>query len=202
MLDKMLQVADLKWSKAYIIFSLHPPPLIWFSILRSPTKCALFYDFRYCTLLRSEYLYLQYHHPFSQSHCIIPIHHLLKYFIFNFRVPERTLSCPICNVEMNIPANGLTAISDNTFATNMLNILAVQNPTTCTNCEDRELANSRCLDCVENLCSNCVSAHERIRQTKSHKVIPFDELQNNAVHEAIKCPSFCKIHEEEVGFIL
>lgn len=114
------------------------------------------------------------------------------------RVPERSLSCPICNVEMNIPANGLSAIADNTFATNMLNILAVQNPTTCTNCEDREWANSRCLDCVENLCSGCVLAHERIRQTKTHKVIPFDELQNNAVHEAIKCPSFCKIHGEEI----
>lgn len=114
------------------------------------------------------------------------------------RVPERALSCPVCNVEMNIPANGLSAIPDNTFAMNMLNILAVQNPTACTNCEDRELANSRCLDCVENLCSNCVDAHQRIRQTKSHKVIPFDEIQNNAVHDAIKCPSFCKIHEEEI----
>ena len=81
----------------------------------------------------------------------------------------------------------------------LLNILSVQNPTTCTNCEDRELANSRCIDCVENLCPNCVTAHERIRQTKGHKIISFEELQNNAVHDAIKCPSFCKIHAREVS---
>ena len=81
----------------------------------------------------------------------------------------------------------------------MLNILAVESPHNCTNCEDRELASARCLDCVENLCENCVTAHERIRQTKFHRIVSFEELQNNTVDESIRCPSFCKIHDREVS---
>ena len=60
------------------------------------------------------------------------------------------------------------------------------------------MADSRCLDCVENLCSNCVTAHGRIRQTKDHKVVSFEELQNNAISDALKCPSFCNVHDREV----
>jgi len=51
---------------------------------------------------------------------------------------------------------------------------------------------------VENLCQNCVIAHERIRQTKDHKVVCFEELQNNAIYDAMKCPSFCGIHDREM----
>jgi len=111
---------------------------------------------------------------------------------------ERSVTCTRCHVDSPIPIQGMDSLPSNSFANNMLNILAVQNPTTCTNCEDCELATSRCIDCVENLCPNCVTAHERIRQTKGHKIITFEELQNNAVHDAIKCPSFCKIHDREM----
>ena len=120
-------------------------------------------------------------------------------FIYHCRGHERTVRCSICSVDFPIPIQGMDSMPSHSFANNMLNILSVQNPTTCTNCEDRELANSRCIDCVENLCPNCVTAHERIRQTKGHKIICFEELQNNAVHDAIKCPSFCKIHAREVS---
>ncbi|XP_057317711.1 E3 ubiquitin-protein ligase TRIM71-like [Hydractinia symbiolongicarpus] len=114
------------------------------------------------------------------------------------RGQERVLICPTCSIDIPIPTKGMDAFPTNSFINNMLNILAVQNPTNCTNCEDRELATSRCLDCVENLCQNCVTAHERIRQTKGHNIISFEELQNNAVHDAIKCPSFCKVHDREM----
>ncbi|XP_065647014.1 E3 ubiquitin-protein ligase TRIM71 [Hydra vulgaris] len=111
---------------------------------------------------------------------------------------EQTLICPTCTVEIQVDPTGLDAFPANSFAINMLNILAIENPTNCSNCEDRELANSRCLDCVENLCTRCVTAHERIRQTKGHKIITFEELQNNAVHDALKCHSFCKTHDREI----
>ncbi|XP_068717865.1 E3 ubiquitin-protein ligase TRIM71-like isoform X2 [Montipora capricornis] len=80
----------------------------------------------------------------------------------------------------------------------MLTVLAVQNPTKCTNCEDSSQATARCLDCVENLCSNCVFAHKRIRQTKDHRILSFDEIQANEIKEIIRCPSFCSVHPREV----
>ena len=80
----------------------------------------------------------------------------------------------------------------------MLTVLAVQNPTKCTNCEDSSQATARCLDCVENLCTNCVFAHKRIRQTKDHRILTFDEIQANEVKDIIRCPSFCSVHPREV----
>ena len=112
--------------------------------------------------------------------------------------PERTLECPRCFADIPIPTKGVDAFPSHSFVNNLLNILAVQNPTCCTNCEDQAMASARCLDCVENLCPNCVTAHERIRQTKDHKVVCFEELQNNAIYDAMKCPSFCGIHDREV----
>ena len=124
---------------------------------------------------------------------------LLISFLFHSREnPERTLQCPRCFTDIAIPTKGVDAFPSHSFINNLLNILAVQNPTSCTNCEDQAMADSRCLDCVENLCQNCVIAHERIRQTKDHKVVCFEELQNNAIYDAMKCPSFCGIHDREV----
>ena len=80
----------------------------------------------------------------------------------------------------------------------MLTVLAVQNPTKCTNCEDSSQATARCLDCVENLCTNCVFAHKRIRQTIDHRILSFDEIQANEVKDIIRCPSFCSVHPREV----
>ena len=80
----------------------------------------------------------------------------------------------------------------------MLTVLAVQKPTKCTNCEDSSQATARCLDCVENLCTNCVFAHKRIRQTIDHRILSFDEIQANEVKDIIRCPSFCSVHPREV----
>lgn len=99
---------------------------------------------------------------------------------------------------MPVPAKGIDAFPLNFFINNMLTVLAVQNPTKCTNCEDSSQATARCLDCVENLCSNCVFAHKRIRQTKDHRILSFDEIQANEIKEIIRCPSFCSVHPREV----
>ena len=101
---------------------------------------------------------------------------------------------------MPVPAKGIEAFPLNFFINNMLTVLAVQNPSKCTNCEDSSQATARCLDCVENLCSNCVFAHKRIRQTKEHRILSFDEIQANEVKDIIRCPSFCSMHPREVSF--
>jgi len=97
-----------------------------------------------------------------------------------------------------VPAKGIEAFPLNFFINNMLTVLAVQNPTKCTNCEDSSQATARCLDCVENLCTNCVFAHKRIRQTKDHRILTFEEIQANEVKDIIRCPSFCSVHPREV----
>ena len=114
------------------------------------------------------------------------------------RSQDRTLECSICQLLVPVPAKGIEAFPLNFFINNMLTVLAVQNPTKCTNCEDSSQATARCLDCVENLCTNCVFAHKRIRQTVDHRILTFDEIQANEVKDIIRCPSFCSVHPREV----
>lgn len=116
------------------------------------------------------------------------------------RPQDRTLECSTCQLLVPVPAKGIEAFPLNFFINNMLTVLAVQNPTKCTNCEDSSQATARCLDCVENLCSNCVFAHKRIRQTKDHRILSFDEIQANEIKDIIRCPSFCSVHPREVLF--
>lgn len=116
----------------------------------------------------------------------------------NIRSQDRTISCPTCHGVVTVPAKGVDAFPLNFFVNNMLTVLAVQNPTKCTNCEDSAEASARCLDCVENLCSNCVCAHRRIRQTKEHRILSFDEIQANEVKDTIQCPSYCSAHPKEL----
>jgi len=41
---------------------------------------------------------------------------------------------------------------------------------TCTSCKAKEKAHSRCSDCANFLCPNCVTAHKFMRCFESHKV--------------------------------
>ena len=126
---------------------------------------------------------------------------ILKVTLSTFSPQDRTVVCSICQLVVPVPAKGIEAFPLNFFINNMLTVLAVQNPTKCTNCEDSSQATARCLDCVENLCTNCVFAHKRIRQTKDHRILTFEEIQANEVKDIIRCPSFCSVHPREVRAI-
>lgn len=43
----------------------------------------------------------------------------------------------------------------------------------CSSCDEGNAASSRCLDCQEHLCDNCVRAHQRVRLTKDHFIERF-----------------------------
>lgn len=42
----------------------------------------------------------------------------------------------------------------------------------CASCDDGQAAASRCRDCNEALCESCVRAHQRVRLTKDHFIVP------------------------------
>ncbi|XP_053570236.1 E3 ubiquitin-protein ligase TRIM71 [Bombina bombina] len=43
----------------------------------------------------------------------------------------------------------------------------------CSSCDEGNGASSHCLDCQENLCDNCLRAHQRVRLTKDHFIERF-----------------------------
>ncbi|XP_074842224.1 E3 ubiquitin-protein ligase TRIM71 [Carettochelys insculpta] len=77
----------------------------------------------------------------------------------------------------------------------------------CSSCDEGNAASSRCLDCQEHLCDNCVRAHQRVRLTKDHFIerfaaaaagpgpaAPYSLLASVFPDRA----SYCQHHDDEV----
>ncbi|XP_034616744.1 E3 ubiquitin-protein ligase TRIM71 [Trachemys scripta elegans] len=54
----------------------------------------------------------------------------------------------------------------------------------CSSCDEGNAASSRCLDCQEHLCDNCVRAHQRVRLTKDHFIERFGGAPGSAAAAA------------------
>ena len=48
----------------------------------------------------------------------------------------------------------------------------------CRNCDESSIANSLCRQCNEYLCDNCVRAHQRVRLTKDHTIVPLPSFED------------------------
>lgn len=115
---------------------------------------------------------------------------------------ERLIICPTCRCEVAIPKEGVASLSSNFFINNMLDFLYVaqssSKPVFCTNCEDRNEATSRCIECMEFLCQQCVAAHYRTKLTKDHEVLALEELHGQEIQEKMHRPLLCSFHDKDV----
>ncbi|XP_053915320.1 E3 ubiquitin-protein ligase TRIM71 [Cuculus canorus] len=85
----------------------------------------------------------------------------------------------------------------------------------CSSCDEGNAASSRCLDCQEHLCDNCVRAHQRVRLTKDHFIErfaapaagpaaplalspPFSASPYNILSVFPDRASYCQHHDDEV----
>lgn len=125
--------------------------------------------------------------------------------------PLGLCKCPVCE-------DGLDsyAFSQSIIISNILNVVkedyeigtAASVATTtdygpCSGCDEHVRAAGRCRDCNEMLCENCVWAHQRVRLTKEHTIIHFEE--ESQAHQGIANkppagpPSYsCEKHDREV----
>lgn len=89
-------------------------------------------------------------------------------------VPLGHYKCPVCQ-------DGLESYSYSSsfIISNILNVVKedYENNATeygpCSGCDEGNRASSRCRDCNELLCDNCVWAHQRVRLTKDHAIVNF-----------------------------
>ncbi|XP_052080342.1 tripartite motif-containing protein 3-like [Mytilus californianus] len=123
------------------------------------------------------------------------------------------LQCPLCQSFIGIPEEGATAFPENPFLSNLLNIHEYKHPKerACDYCKfdgKKTSAEYLCLDCNDDMCSNCSDAHRRTKITRNHSVIPFKQIQNGLYdhdmrsHQARPCTKhgdqmdfFCEICE-------
>lgn len=95
---------------------------------------------------------------------------------------QDTVVCPTCREQTPLHGEGVADLKNNFVLSNLLDLVtSIQKPLedlpcgapngttyTCSNCEDNSPASSRCLNCCEFLCEDCVKAHRRIRALRHH----------------------------------
>jgi tripartite motif-containing protein 2/3 len=60
----------------------------------------------------------------------------------------------------------------------------------CTGCKNKKSdAVAKCIDCVNYLCFNCVTAHQYMHCFNGHSVFRFNHLTNSSAHELLSAPS-------------
>ena len=97
------------------------------------------------------------------------------------------------------PSSSSNAPSSGPSSVPVANVKPSMGPTAgpvCTYCSDGNLVTSRCRDCSEDLCDNCVRAHQRVKLTREHTIVRYPEHKQNvfgpqvpAVSGAIAVPA-------------
>ena len=108
-----------------------------------------------------------------------------------------TLYCPVCPGEINSAEfSGVENLQSNFMVSNLLQAIDLKQGLSskqCESCEEGVTATSRCFECSDFLCGNCVEAHKRVRFTKNHRVVAIKNLNANAM---VKTPT-CASHAQE-----
>ncbi|CAH3162955.1 unnamed protein product [Pocillopora meandrina] len=114
---------------------------------------------------------------------------------------------PECQAEIHLPErNRFEALPTSFFHNSLLNILAVRQSgdgtnVTCGNCKKTSSNVHYCFDCARFMCSDCLNAHEIMRDSfEGHKVMPVKDFQDQDYEALLKRQPFCtkKYHEREM----
>ena len=138
--------------------------------------------------------------PCLHTFCLIC---LVKYA--KDKKPGDTDSCPVCRQEFTIPKNGIEAMPGNLFIEKLVSSRKLSSTdnsrTMCSICTEEELFDEskvvtrHCVECCEDLCSQCSKNHHKLRMSKSHTLVEIGK-QNN--EQLLKCrPSFCEQHPDK-----
>ena len=115
--------------------------------------------------------------------------------------------CPECQAEIDLPeGNRFDRLPTSFFHNSLLNLLAVRQSgdgtnITCGNCKKRSSNVHYCFDCARFMCSDCLTAHEVMRDAfEGHKVMPVKDFQAQDYEALLKRQPFCskKYHEREI----
>ncbi|CAB4021643.1 E3 ubiquitin- ligase TRIM71-like [Paramuricea clavata] len=110
---------------------------------------------------------------------------------------DGALHCPVCPAEIGSSEySGVEKLQSNFLVSNLLQAIDLKQGLSskqCESCEEGVTASSRCFECSDFLCGNCVEAHKRVRFTKTHRVVAIKNLDADAM---VKSPT-CATHVQE-----
>lgn len=135
-----------------------------------------------------------------------------------YRRDRGQLWCPTCKAGVQLNDTGIEGLPSSFFLPHILDVMVSYDddydverdrmPRICNSCDDDSKATSRCKNCNEFLCDNCVSAHQRVRLTKEHLIIRLPSQTSTSTKPqpsptplqpvSSRPPSYCNIHGSEV----
>ncbi|KAJ8309762.1 hypothetical protein KUTeg_011627 [Tegillarca granosa] len=96
------------------------------------------------------------------------------------------VECPDCDAKHGRPQNGISDYPIDIACRNFLDFIRVQqrpSEVPCTDCPDRDVAQTFCKDCSTFMCKECTNAHKRTQLTRKHLVVALTELKESGLDE-------------------
>ena len=110
-------------------------------------------------------------------------------------------NCPDCITEFELKeGQQIAGMPRNYFIANMLEVLAIQrrpNEIHCNSCKRKSQAVSRCIECKQYLCRECLTAHGNWPAFEKHTVFTMEELVKPKNQDKTREKSTCKKHEND-----
>ncbi|XP_033635954.1 E3 ubiquitin-protein ligase TRIM56-like [Asterias rubens] len=158
-------------------------------------------DYLECSICQEEYTepkVLDCLHSFCK-HCLLE-YHTSKY------EDAKTLICPICQKETQLPEEGVKDLKTNSILTGLASQLGQvslsQNAKLlCDLCEEKHDALHFCFDCPMFICASCYKMHQKVPASSSHKVATLKDIRDGKIamkKSQIKSHPACQTHEGEV----
>lgn len=119
------------------------------------------------------------------------------------RSRDPQISCPTCRCVVPLPEPvDVQKLPNNFLVNRVIDVLQLddqrENPFMCTNCDENQEAQWRCIDCNSFLCEACKDAHERLsRMTKNHRLRTLNPDGISDIDEILFRPINCGKHESE-----
>lgn len=115
---------------------------------------------------------------------------------------ESSLFCPICRAEVALPSKDLDQLKPNVIVLRKLEESERQKlrqrEEDCSGCENgQNMATNRCLECQEFLCGDCTLAHRRVKFTRDHEILSFEEFVDRTNPKEDSSFVFCVKHSSE-----
>ena len=111
-------------------------------------------------------------------------------------------NCPDCRTEFELKEGQQVAgMLRNVFIGNMLEVLAIQrrpDQIHCNSCKRKPPAISRCIECKQYLCRECLTVHAKWPAFEKHTVFTMDELVKPENQDKARETSTCKKYKNEI----
>ncbi|XP_038053645.1 E3 ubiquitin-protein ligase TRIM56-like [Patiria miniata] len=114
------------------------------------------------------------------------------------------ITCPFCRRVTAVPDTGLQGLPNCFFLSSLVDEFNKQerllgdapaDTRSCEECDEGLEAVSRCLDCDGNICQKCLDVHRKLKSTKKHRIVNFDQSRSQVPLADLRKKDWLQCHK-------